>query len=305
MNNRRNKRNVLIITSFLWLIVIAINAQEIIPLYKGVAPGSEDWDYKEIESKSDMFGDRIIRNVCKPTLTVFKPDKEIATGTAVIVCPGGGNFMLCFKNEGTEVAEWLSQKGITAFVLKYRLNKTPEDPQEFNKYVMDFFMKLTIPSNSGNAEDTKASNLYPGSVYYGGEDGLKSVEYVRNHASELGINPGKIGMIGFSAGAMVTLHTVLHSEPRNQPNFAALIYGGWLFGTEVPGNAPPLFIAGAADDIISAENPALYNAWIKAGNKAELHMYSRGGHGFANNKKGSPVDTWIDRYYEWLKDMGF
>lgn len=301
-------KNILFSFICVTLLVSRGVSQTVIPLYDGKAPGSENWNYKEIESNSDLFGDRIIRNVVNPTLTVFKPDRAIATGTAVIVCPGGGNFMLCFRSEGTEVAKWLAQKGITAFVLKYRLNKTPEDPEEFNKFAMNFLMKLPtlkIPSNSSNAENTKASDLYPGDVYYGGEDGLKAVEYVRDHASEFGINPDRIGMIGFSAGAMVTMHTILNSESKNQPNFAGLIYGGWLFGEEVPDNAPPIFIAGAADDLISKENPALYDTWIKAGKKAELHMYSKGGHGFAMNKKGLPVDTWIDRFYEWLKTTGF
>lgn len=291
----------------IFFCVISLNAQDEIPLYKGAVPGAEDWDYEEIESKSELFGDRIIRNVSKPTLTVFKPDESISTGTAVIVCPGGGNFMLSFKNEGTDVAKWLAQKGITAFVLKYRLNKTPEDPEEYDKFTMSFLFKLAtlkVPSNSSNAEDTKKSDLYPGDVYYGGEDGLKAVEYVRNHANEFGIDPDKVGLLGFSAGAMVTMHTILNSESKNRPNFAGLIYGGWLFGEKVPDNAPPIFIAGAADDLISNENPALYDTWIKAGKKAELHMYSKGGHGFGILKKGLPVDTWIDRFYEWLKNMG-
>ena len=111
------------------------------------------------------------------------------------------------------------------------------------------------------------------------------MEYVRNHADEFGIDPDKVGIMGFSAGAALTMYVILNSEPDKLPAFAAPIYGGWLAGAKIPANAPPLFIAGAADDPISDGNPDLYNAWRKAGLAAELHMYSKGGHGFGMNKK--------------------
>ena len=293
------------ILNILLFFTITLNAQEIIPLYEGVAPGSENCDYEEIQMSNPGEG-LAYRNVTHPTVEVFRPKASVATETAVIICPGGGNFMLSYENEGTEVARWLSKKGITAFVLKYRLEKTPEDENEFKKFVMNFFMNLKLPTNeSGGDSNSESSVPPPNEKYFGGEDGIKAMEYVREHANEFGINPEKVGLMGFSAGAAVTMYVVLNSKPNKQPNFVAPIYGGWLAGAKVPTNAPPLFIAGAADDPISSGNPDLYNAWRKAGLEAQLHMYSKGGHGFGMKKQGLPIDTWIERYYEWLKSINF
>lgn len=134
---------------------------------------------------------------------------------------------------------------------------------------------------------------------------MAAVEYVRQHAGEYGIDPKKVGIMGFSAGAGVTVYTILHSAPDKQPNFAAPIYGGWLGDSKVPESAPPLFILAAADDGISNGLPDLYKAWRQAGIPAELHMYAKGGHGFGMAKKGLPVDGWIERLWEWMKASGF
>jgi len=246
----------------------------------------------------------MIRNVVDPTLEVYMPDKSMASGTAVIVCPGGGNIWLSYSSEGTDVAKWLAGKGITAFVLKYRLNKTPEDETEFGKFTMEFFSRILAPPGEGDSA-RRAPVPLPSEKYLGGEDGIRAVEYVREHASEFGIDPEKVGIMGFSAGAGVTMHVIINSAPDRQPDFAAPIYGGWLGDSEIPEDAPPLFILAAADDPISEGCPDLYKAWRAAGKSAELHMYSKGGHGFGMAQSDMPVDTWIERLYDWMIASGF
>jgi len=258
-------------------------SQQVISLYPGKAPGSEDWQYKETEFVTSMAPLRGVRNVVDPTLVLFSPEKSLATGTAVIVCPGGGWTYLEYDKEGTLIAKWLAKKGVTAFVLKYRVNRTEEDGN----------------TNSGSAKS------YPNIRTLCGEDGIRAIEYVREHAKEFGIDTTKVGIMGFSAGAFLTMYAVTNSKPGKQPNFAAPIYGGSLNGSEVPADAPSLFIVGAADDRIAAGSPDLYKAWRAAGKSAELHMYSKGGHGFGLVPGDMPVNSWIDRFYEWLKVSGF
>jgi len=286
------------------LTVTNVFSQKVVRLYEGKAPGSEDWDYREIEYTNPMDKGLMIRNVVDPTLEVYMPDKSMASGTAVIVCPGGGNIWLSYSSEGTDVAKYLAAKGIAAFVLKYRLNKTPEDETEFGKFTMEFFSRILAPPGEGDSA-RRAPVPLPSEKYLGGEDGIRAVEYVREHASEFGIDPEKVGIMGFSAGAGVTMHVIINSAPDRQPDFAAPIYGGWLGDSEIPEDAPPLFILAAADDPISEGCPDLYKAWRAAGKSAELHMYSKGGHGFGMAQRDMPVDTWIERLYDWMIASGF
>jgi len=284
------------ILAILIISTVTINGytQTVVKLYDGKAPGSEDWDYSEVEFANPGTKTKMLRNVVDPTLEVFVPDKSIATETAVIIAPGGGYVWLSYESEGTAVAEWLAKKGVTAFVLKYRLRKTPEDVKEFE----DFWNNFGTPRATRTTRPSDTIN-------YGGQDGLKAINYVRNHSNEYNIDPAKIGFMGFSAGAGVTMHVILNSSKDEQPNFAAPIYGGWLRGAEVPENAPPLFILCAANDRIAASSPDLFKAWRDAGISAELHIYSKGGHGFGMDKQDLPVDNWIERFYDWLKASGF
>jgi acetyl esterase/lipase len=278
-------------------------SQQIFRLYDGKAPGSEDWNYKEIEWSSPMMKGRMIRNVVDPTLEVYIPDKPAANGTAVIVCPGGGNIWLSYSSEGTDVAKRLAGKGITAFVLKYRLFKTPEDPKEFESFTAEFFKRILKPPDSGNI--ARSPVPLPSEKHLGAEDGIRAIEYLRAHAGEFGIDPKKVGIMGFSAGAGIVIHVIINSAPDKQPDFAASIYGGWLGDSKIPQNAPPLFILAAADDPISAGCPDLYKSWRAAEKSAELHIYSKGGHGFGMQQRGMPVDDWIERFYDWMKAGGF
>lgn len=294
-------KKTLLIISLLTFLFGSANSQKIVRLYEGKAPGSEDWNYVEVEFANPGTETKMIRNVVDPTLEVYEPEESSATGTAVIICPGGGNVWLSYESEGTAVAEWLVKKGITAFVLKYRLNKTPEDPEEFDDFWNNFGKRIKAVSKENSSENKP--DVSPRN--YGGEDGLKAVQYVKEHAGEYNVDPGKVGIMGFSAGAGVTTHVILNSDPEFMPDFAAPIYGGWLRGENVPDNAPPLFILCAADDRIAAGSPDLFKAWLAAGKSAELHIYSKGGHGFGMDKKGLPVDTWIERLHDWLTATGF
>lgn len=281
-------------------------SQKTVRLYDGKAPGSENWNYEEVEYLSPYFHKRCFRNVVDPTLEVYYPDKSIATGTAVVICPGGGFYYLEYENEGTAVAEWLVKKGITAFVLKYRVTQTPASEEDYIKWTQDWNKALSENSNT-----SKVSGTRPGipsvakDKIYGGDDGIKALEYIRGHADEYNIDPQKVGIMGFSAGAGVTIYTILHSDPDKQPNFAAPIYGGMFGDFEVPDNVPPLFIAAAANDPIITNMPDLYKKWKDAGKSAELHIYSKGSHGFGMRKQNMPADTWIERFYDWLKTTGF
>jgi len=284
-------------------LAMNVFSQKVVRLYDGKAPGSEEWNYREIEYINPMNKGLMIRNVVDPTLEVYMPNKSAASGTAVIVCPGGGNVWLSYSSEGTDVAKWLAAKGITAFVLKYRLNRTPEDEAEFTKFTQEFFRRILTPAKEG--EPSRAPVPLPSEKYLAGEDGIRAVEYVRENSAEFGIDPKKVGIMGFSAGAGVTMHVIINSAPDKQPNFAAPIYGGWLGDSKIPENAPPLFILAAADDAISAGCTDLYKAWRAAGKSAEIHIYSKGGHGFGMQQRGMPVDNWIERFYDWIKASGF
>ncbi len=215
-------------------------SQEIVHLYEGKAPGSVDLDYSEVEFADPVTHAKMIRNVVDPTLEVFMPEETNSSGTAVIICPGGGNVWLSYENEGTEVAQWLVKKGITAFVLKYRLNKTPVDPDEFKEFWDGFGKKIKAKykANEKSDDGKKAGPPQTGLCNYGGDDGLRAIQYVREHAARYDIKPNKVGIMGFSAGAGVTTYTILNSNADNMPDFAAVIYGGWLNGKEVPKDAP-------------------------------------------------------------------
>lgn len=286
---------------------ITCYGQKIIPLYVGKAPGSEKWNYKEVEYRDPMTTRLMLRNVVDPALVVYQPEKSKITGTAVIICPGGGNIWLSYESEGTMVAEWLAQKGITSFVLKYRLDKTTESVEEFNKVMKAFVQAITSPTNTDSTNRPTLNSFVVERYdrYFGGDDGIQALKYVRHHAKEYGIDPNKIGIMGFSAGARVTMHATMNIDSANLPNFAAPIYGGKLSNITVPQNAPPLFILCAADDPIAVGNPDLFKEWRASGYSAELHIYSKGGHGFGMNIQNMPVDTWIERFHDWLNANGF
>jgi len=282
--------------------------QEVIPLWPGVAPGSENWTQKEVQYLNEQ-GQQMVRNVVTPTLTIYKPDLDKATGTAMIIAPGGGFLFLSWQTEGTEVAEWLVSKGITVFLLKYRLTSSGSTQEEFQKAMIALFSAISVASNPENSDkpegDISRSSAMSDISRLGQADGRQAVRIVRQRASEWGIDPEKIGMMGFSAGGMVILGPLLDNDASVRPDFAAPVYTPWS-AYAVPANAPPIFILVANDDpLTSSGSIEMFKAWKADGKSAELHVYAQGGHGFGMQKKRLPVDTWIERFYEWMISQGF
>jgi acetyl esterase/lipase len=288
------KRCALLTLCVLVFLAIPGVAQEVIPLYPGTAPGSTQESYPEREYFSKTWNTEVVTNVTKPSLTVFKPSAELRDGTAVVICPGGGFMALSIASEGTDVAKFLAAKGVTAFVLKYRLAHTGEDAtQEFT----------TLMADRQKFEEM-LRKVEPLSV----ADGLAAVTYVRQHAAEWGVSPDRVGIIGFSAGGAVTVGVAFHYAPEGRPAFVAPIYaGGMPREAQVPADAPPMFVAAATDDTLglAPESVALYEKWTSAHKSAELHMYAKGGHGFGMHKQGFPTDHWIDRFADWLELQGW
>lgn len=278
------------------LMCLPVSAQDkVIRLYDGPAPGSENWTQTEQTNTANLWNTRVVFNVANPTLTVFQPEPGKANGCAVVICPGGGFFALSIDSEGFDVARWLAKKGVTCFVLKYRLvHCVTDDP---TREIM------------GRSIDALNSTVAP-IVKLALADGLAAIGYVRQHASEYGIDTNRIGIIGFSAGGTVTTSVAMNYTPATRPNFAAPIYPAvsWAIkGGGVPADAPPMFITAATDDGLNLgpQSVALYQEWVAAKKPAELHMYAKGGHGFGMRQQHIPTDHWIERFADWLDVEGF
>lgn len=255
-------------------------APPVVNVWPGVAPGSEKWTQKERAVENTPLG-TVLFNVVTPTLTAYLPERAKATGTGVIIAPGGAFVALAIDLEGKGVARWLQERGIAAFVLKYRiLEKRGEG----------------IPPSLNMDEAGQ----------YGIADGIQALKVVRQHAAEWGLSPDRIGFLGFSAGAMVTSGALLQQDAEARPSFAAMIYGG-PFGVmpAIPAKLPPMFLAWAQDDT-QAREPVVkfYDALAAAGHKPEIHIFSAGGHGFGLRKQGTTSDHWIDELYFWLEAQG-
>jgi len=271
------------------------SAQEVIPLYNGTPPGSAPEAYAEKQYFSKSWNTEVVSNVTKPTLTAFKPAPDQKNGTAIVVAPGGGFMALSINSEGIDVAKYLAAKGVTAFVLKYRVAHTGDDAtEEFAALYQD---RQKFVETVGK--------VIPLSI----ADGIAAVAYVRQHAAELGVAADRVGIIGFSAGGTVTMGVAVHYTPESRPAFIAPIYaaGSRFKDATVPADAPPMFIAAATDDNLglAPDSLVLYEKWAAAHKSVELHMYAKGGHGFGMHKHNIPTDHWIDRFADWLDLQGF
>ncbi len=274
--------------------VVVANAQKVIPLYKGTAPGSEGWNWKEQEIHADIG--TVVLDVSQPSLIVYPAARP--NGTAIILAPGGGFHGLALDLEATAEARWLNERGITAFLLKYRLmHDDPAHPE--NNY--------TTLIRSDNMK-TLDSLMMP-VVALAMQDGLAAVKYVRQHATEYRISRDKIGFMGFSAGGGVTMSVAYHGDGESRPNFIAPMYayGKGIISNAVPKDTMPAFIVAASDDELAMVPISLdiYSKWLAAKQPVELHVYERGGHGFGMKKQHLPVDTWIDRFGDWLRMHGW
>ena len=237
------------------------------------------------------------RNVTEATLTPFLPAAGKATGAAVIVAPGGGFRSLSMENEGWDVARALAEQGVAAFVLKYRLNQTPADLDGFAQSTRQMLSGPRPPRDPGSRES--ATMLAPQLA-----DSRAAFALVRSRAQEWNVDPDRIGMIGFSAGAMLTMVTALSGEDA-KPAFIGNVYGP-ISALEVPADAPPLFVALAADDgLFSGAGFGLIESWQKAGRPVEFHYYERGGHGFGMYPKDTTSTGWFDAWVRWLKMHGY
>lgn len=266
--------------AFTFLMACSARSQ-VVNVWPGAAPGSENWTQKERTIENTPIG-TVVLNVVTPTLTAYLPERSKATGTGVIIAPGGAFVAVALDLEGNSVARWLQERGIAAFVLKYRVIEKREEG---------------IPKNIDMDEAGK----------YGIADGIQALKVVRQHAAEWGVAPDRVGLLGFSAGAMVTSGALLQTDAAARPNFAAMIYGG-PFGRmpPIPSKLPPMFMAWAQDDPV-ALGPVVkfYDALTSAGHKPEAHVFSAGGHGFGLKKQGTTSDHWIDAFYYWLEAQGF
>lgn len=267
------------------------HAQEVVRLWPNGAPGTMGPMLAETTGDKAPYG-RITRNVSDPSLTIFRPDPKIANGTAVIVAPGGGFHLLSIENEGEGVARWLNGLGITAIVLRYRLLPTGDD----------FGMVMIRRLMNFKSLEAAIVPLRPLAT----ADGEEAMRYVRANAAKLGVKPGRIGMMGFSAGGGVAMWTVLGARPASRPDFIVAMYPG-LVGDPltVPAKAPPLLAMVAQDDpLVRPEAGRVVDAWKAAGDDATLVTFPKGGHGFGIKPSGKPSDAWTEQARTWFEAKG-
>jgi len=263
------------------LILSVVAAALVVNLWPGIPPGSELSTQKERVIPNTPIG-TVIFDVVKPTLTVYLPQRAKATGTGVIVAPGGACVALAMDVEANALAHLLQERGVAAFVLKYRIAEKKQQG---------------LPTDIDM--DQACRN--------GMADGIQAVKVVRQHAQAWGVSPSRIGFVGFSAGGQIASAALLQTDAAARPDFAAFVYGA-PFGVmpAIPQNLPPIFMAWAQDDPIALGAVTnFYDALQKAHDKPEAHIFSSGGHGFGLKKQGTTSDRWVDEFWYWLQAKHF
>jgi acetyl esterase/lipase len=252
------------------------------------------------ESWFRQWGDPMARNVSKATLTPFLPDPAKANGAAVIVAPGGGFRWLSMGNEGWEVAEALNKQGIAAFVLKYRLQPTPESLDGFKKSMEQTFAAAGSAAAGSGGSGDGASRPAPPRFDLSNQlqDAEAAYALIVSRAKEWHVDTTRLGMMGFSAGAGLTMHSTLNSKTMKLA-FIAPIYGG-MGPVEVPKDAPPMFTAIATDDFLFRGQFGVVKSWFDAGRPVEFHLYQNGGHGFGLGNPNRTSNRWFDAFIHWL-----
>jgi acetyl esterase/lipase len=279
VNTTRSTARAALLIALTFLSAHSARAQTV-NIWPGAAPGSETWTQKERVIENTPVG-TVIFNVVTPTLTAYLPERTKATGTGVIIAPGGAFVALAISLEANDVARYLQERGVAAFVLKYRIMEKRGEG---------------IPAGMNMDEAGK----------YGIADGIQAIKVVRRRAAEWGVSPDRVGFMGFSAGAMVASGALLQTDASARPDFAAMIYGG-PFGVmpAIPARLPPMFMAWAQDDTVALEPIVkFYEALKSAGHKPEVHIFSAGGHGFGMKRQGTTSDHWTDEFYYWLEAQG-
>ena len=274
--------------------------QEVYKIYDGPAPGSENWTDPELSIPAPWSSNPLIFNVTEPTITVYRPDKAIDTGAAMIIAPGGANIFLTWKEEGTNVAEWFQRHGVTGILLKYRTiqSGSREKIDETLKAISD----LCPPCQQSAQSEVPASSEVKSTLQ--GDDGRQAMKYVRQHAAELGINPDKVGIMGFSAGALLTSNVIyLHDEQepsqpcgihlrqrRNEYNtrsYAAV----HMFTCQRWQSGGRLF--------------AMHQNWKAAGVPSGIQFIYDARHGDGLQYNGKEWNEWIDNLYNFMKAVNF
>ncbi len=273
------------------ILAMAAEGGERIPLYPGPAPGSESWSHEEMTYHSEIFATRVVTNVSRPALEAFLP--ENGNGAAVVIAPGGGFHALSIDSEGNDVARWLNDRGVAAFVLRYRLVPAGEDA------VAELVQKQPEQAAQDMAEIAPLAAA----------DGLAAMRLVRARAGGFGIDVDRVGFMGFSAGGTVAMAVAAGYDETSRPAFLAPVYASTraLPEWELPEDAPPIFLVAATDDQLglAPESVRIYERWTAAGKPAELHLYAEGGHGFGMRTQNLPSDRWIERFGDWLIASGF
>lgn len=258
-------------------------------------PASESWFFQ--------WGVPMARNISEATLTPFLADPAKANGTSVLVAPGGGMMWLSVDAEGWNVARALAARGVNAFVLKYRLNPTPDALVDFENMLKN--RRPPAPATVDAEEDKAKAHIR--SPFKDLSNQLADVEaayaLIQSRAKEWNVNMDKLGMMGFSAGAGLTLETTLNSK-KMRPAFIAPIYGS-LRAVDVPKDAPPMFIAVAIDDPLYQGDVGLINSWHNAKVPVEFHLYQNGGHGFGLGYPDRTSNKWFDSFMHWMDVNGF
>jgi acetyl esterase/lipase len=248
-----------------------------------------------------QWGDPMARNISQATLTPFLPKPGTANGAAVIVAPGGAFRWLSMGNEGWEVAQALADKGIAAFVLKYRLFPTPESFDSFKASMNRPLMPP--PARSDSSRTAAPAGPFHMDLSNQLADAEAAYALILKRAREWGVDTARIGMIGFSAGAGLTMHSTLHSKTMKLA-FIGPIYGG-MGPVNVPKNAPPMFNVIATDDFLFRGQFGVIDSWFKAGIPVEFHLYQNGGHGFGLGNPNRTSNRWFDAFMHWLEVNGF
>jgi endo-1,4-beta-xylanase len=262
-----------------------------VPLWQHGAPGSEGQTsaevVKDLTEANQGVVTRQVSNIHNPSLIVYLPPKEKANGAAMIIAPGGGHQFLSIDLEGHEVAKWMNNIGVAGIILKYRLARSSGSPYKVEEHAL--------------------------------ADGLRAVRMVRAHAKEWGIDPARIGFMGFSAGGEVASLVETRfdkgdasvADPvereSSRPDFAVLVYPGTRAeNVKIAPDTPSTFLVQAYDDRIGSERSAEYFLLLKkAGVPAELHIYRRGGHGFGIRDRKIPTSSWTARLEDWMADSGY
>ena len=298
-------RAILITALFAACPVVAAEQPLVVELWPGNVPDeagdigaekivmSPELDRKQVEVTEST---RMVTNVTIPTVTIYRPAKEDNTGTAMLICPGGGYWNLYWELEGEEVAAWLNSLGVTGIILKYRVPRRPDEPK---------------------GEPARRPL----------QDAQRAVSLVRSKAAQWGINPQRIGMVGFSAGGHLALATATNFEKRTyapvddvdkvscRPDFAVMCYSGYLkakdkdelsSGLHIPAGTPPVFLVHGGEDIISdpAHSVIAYLALKRASIPAELHIYATAAHDFGVRPVDHPCSAWTKSCARWLRQQG-